>query len=417
MNVIYRLIGTLPKKKVKVRIYYKKLNLIANTGLFSTTENWDAELGKFKRNKVSNDDLRKLEIDIENAFNIDYALGKIIDQKWLEAIIKKSFLRPNKEEKMINPVYTIFLSDFGEYWLENHSKTWRNAHSKELTVKERSQKLKAIKQIIAFQDKLGTKIKLSDFTTETITAFYHFLIEEKYLSSTSKKTLADIKFLCKRAKELKFNVCLDFEAKICFKDFSTKTEGVYLNEEEITSIFNYDFSDNEPLESIRDTFILSLWTGLRISDIRNLNATSLKNGIIESVNIKTNNLAKIPLHPQVKHILNKRFGNLPPKVKKDEYNIQIKEICKLCKIDAKILGKLFIAEKKRKVLDYYEKHKLISSHTARRSFATNLSRIVSNHDIMVLGAWKTPEMVTHYNKESKLEIAEKLNAIWSQTKI
>jgi integrase len=282
-----------------------------------------------------------------------------------------------------------------------------------MTHKAKTQKTKALEEFVEFQTKEGLKakkqnykIRLKDFNLERINRFYAFLIGKGFAHSTSRKTVYYIFFFCQRAKEMKFNVCLDFKEKIVFRDRSTKVEDIYLNEAEIEAIFKHDFSDNEHLDIIRDNFILSLWTGKRISDLRNLTASNLINGRIESIDIKTQTLVKLPVFSQTKAILDKRQGFLPPKVGKNEYNVQIKEVCRLCGIDGMTLGK--VKENGRKVLAYYEKYKLVTSHTARRSFATNLSRYFTVKEIAVLGGWKSPRMVEHYIKETKEEVADRV---------
>lgn len=414
MNIGYRLKGTKEYKKIYVRLYHNQLDLDVSTNLVSSVSNWDSLQELYRRNKEANAKLLKLKMEIENRFNTDYSDGTVLNSEWLKNIVSEVFLRPNKEEKMINHAYTLYIEDFGAWWIKNKSDLWINANSKPLDNKAKSQKTKALEQFAEFQKPFEKKIKLSEFTEQEIRGFYHFLIGKNYLPATAKKTLSDIKFLCKRAKELKFSVCLDFESKISFADNSTKVEDVYLNEQEIALIFNHDFSDSESMDIIRDNFILSLWTGMRISDLRKLGSDNLINGIIENINQKTKTLVQVPLHPHVKSILSKRFGSLPPKVGKDEYNTQIKEICRLCGIDKPVLGRVFDADTERKVLSYYPKYKLVSSHTARRSFGTNLSKVLSVKAVAKLGGWKSEKMAEHYNKETNAEIVEFLKNHWNE---
>jgi integrase len=379
-----------------------------STGLFSKAENWDFEKERFLNNSTSNADLKALKENIEEAFNIDFGSGVIIDQQWMQNIIKKSFKRPNGEQKMHNPAYTIFLDDFAEYWLKNESKKWKNTKSKILTSKIIGQKATALKHFMEFQKKEELKIKLVDFCALKIKAFYDFLIEKEYAVPAAKKTLTDIKFFCRRANELKFNVNPDYNEKISFPDDRTKYDDIYLNETEISTIFNHDFSDSETLDIIRDNFILSLWTGKRISDLQLINLSNIIDGNLESIDKKTGALVKVPFHPQVQAILKKYYGNLPPKVNKDEYNIQIKEICRVCKIDAVTYGEVENTKKNRNVPGYYPKYKLVTSHTARRSFATNLSKVMSIQDVQRAGGWSSPSMVIRYNKETASEVADRV---------
>jgi integrase len=407
MNIAYRLIGTKETKKIYVRLWHNKLTLPVSTNLVSREIDWDESLELFKKNNAVNKKLIELKINIETAFNTDYCSGVIINTQWLKNIIKTTFERPTGEKKMVNHENTIFMYNFGFNWVKTDVK------AELLTNKEKSQILKALEQFNNFQQKEKTRIKLVDFDTQKIKDFYDFLIGEKYASASAKKILGEIKFLCQKAEELKINVCLDHKTKISFKDKSEKIDSIYLNEKEIDLIYKHDFSDSELLDIIRDNFILNLWTGLRISDLKNLDSSNFIDGHIEYTSQKTNTLAVLPKHPHVKAILTKRFGNLPPKINKDEYNIQIKEVCRICGIDAPTKGKLFDPKKKRKIAGTYPKYKLVSSHTARRSFATNLSEVLTVSEIAKVGGWNKEDMAVHYNKKNKFEITEKLDNIWN----
>ncbi|HEY6143771.1 MAG TPA: tyrosine-type recombinase/integrase [Flavobacterium sp.] len=408
MNVLYYLVGTKEIKKVKIRLYHNDLQLIESTELLCKSDNWNSELRKYKNNDLLNEKLRLLREAVIDSFSIDFASGVIINKEWLQDIIKESFGRPNAEKKLVNQSHTVFLEDFANHWLKNHANTWEDLNGNLMTDKAKSQKTKALAEFVEFQSKKAqSKIKLKDFTTERIKGFYTFLTKKGFAHSTSRKTISYIFFFCQMAKEMKFNVCLDFKDKIVFNDKSTKVEDIYLNEAEIETIFNHDFSDDEFLDTVRDNFILNLWSGKRISDLRNLTSANIVNGMIESIDKKTKTLVKLPLFTQTKAILEKRSG-LPPRVSKNRYNIEIKEVCRLCGIDGMTLGNIKSNGSKVKVLAYYEKYKLVTSHTARRSFATNLCKHFPPETVAVIGGWKSTRMVLHYNKETKAETVERV---------
>jgi integrase len=413
MTVAYRLRGTKELKNIYIRIYQKNLSIELNTDLTARVEEWDNESQIYIKDDSKKIRLIQMKLNIQKAFNDDFSAGVIIDKEWLKELVKIGLSRPNKEDKLVNHGYTIFLSEFCSHWLKKEAGKWLDCNSQPLDNKAISKKRKALEHFNSFQEKKKLNLRLKDFTHLRIKDFYDYLINEQYAPPTAKKILSEIKTFCKRAKEMQINVCLDFETPSAFKDKTTKCDPIYLNEQEIETIFQYDFSESEQMDIIRDNFILSLWTGKRISDLFNLTADNLVDGFLESVDIKTNTWVKVPLHPQVKFILSKRFGHLPPKVNKDEYNREIKEICRLCGITAMTFGKVKDPDKNRNVLKYYEKYKLVTSHTARRSFATNLSRILSTQDIAKLGGWSNTSTVIHYNKETKSEVAQKAENLFN----
>jgi hypothetical protein len=78
-----------------------------------------------------------------------------------------------------------------------------------------------------------------------------------------------------------------------------------------------------------------------------------------------------------------------------------------------VYGKLFDKDLKRKKIGCFEKYKLLSSHVARRSFATNNYGKVNDATLNSICGWtKDSKMLNHYNKTSKLEHAKKLEESW-----
>ena len=161
--------------------------------------------------------------------------------------------------------------------------------------------------------------------------------------------------------------------------------------------------------------ILSVWSGLRISDfLYNLKTDNIKDGFIEIKTQKTKTFVKIPVHGMVRKVLDKRFGQLPKKMSSTEYNLRVKEVCMLSEIDELVFGSLMNPGTRRKENGYYKKYQLISSHTARRSFATNLYGKVSDEVIKSICGWSNFDMLNHYNKKSKTDYAKELQEFWSK---
>jgi integrase len=264
---------------------------------------------------------------------------------------------------------------------------------------------------------LDSKLVLKDLSIDDFYGFANHLEDEGYNPSTIKRMLSRMKFFCARCSEEGIKVSSAFTQRVFVDDDSSEIEGVYLNEEEIDRIFNLDLSDNYNLDHARDNFILSCYTAIRVSDLmNNLDTSKIKEGIIRIKTIKTKTFVSIPMHDYVEQILNKRFGNLPCKFSDYDYNCYIKDICKLAKIDKITYGKLWDKEKKRKVIGNRPKYMYISSHTARKSFATNLIGKVSDEVLMSVAGWNTSEMLKHYNKASKDDNAKELKKYWLSKK-
>ncbi len=201
----------------------------------------------------------------------------------------------------------------------------------------------------------------------------------------------------------------------------TEYKQPYLNEEEIKSIFNFDFSHDKTMDEVRDNFVIGLWSGLRISDfLTHLDVSNIEDGFIKIKTQKTKTKVAIPIHPQVAAILKKRNGKLPEKISTQNFNDKIKIIAKLCNIDEEMIGGVMKVDKKtkikRKVIGVYKKWELVTSHICRRSFATNLFGKIPNKVLIDICGWANEEMLFNYNKQTKMESAMILKKHWETTK-
>ena len=187
---------------------------------------------------------------------------------------------------------------------------------------------------------------------------------------------------------------------------------IYLTDTEINKIYNFDFSYSQRLQNAKDLFIIGLRTGLRISDFMYIKEINLKQGFIHIETKKTGQKVIIPLHQQIKEIYNRR-GGLPYAISHQKFNLYIKEICKLVGIDELTEGAIMNTQTKRKEQGIYPKYKLVSSHTCRRSFASNLYGKLPNRVIMDITGHKTETQFLKYIKITKEENAETLRKFWA----
>lgn len=151
------------------------------------------------------------------------------------------------------------------------------------------------------------------------------------------------------------------------------TNAVFLSMNEITRIYYYKFEKQDKRrakERIRDLFVIGCLTALRYSDYSTLTADNLQDRYIVKRTKKTNVDVKVPAHDYVLEIFDKYHGNIPNGLCIQYFNKYIKLIMREIGLIDKITysytqgGKLITATR--------EKWELISSHTARRSAATNM---------------------------------------------
>lgn len=122
----------------------------------------------------------------------------------------------------------------------------------------------------------------------------------------------------------------------------------------------------------------------------------------------------IPLHPEVKAILKKRRG-LPRNISGNNFNLYFKEVCQDGRHSGKVEEVLMNPKNRGKQEGIFPKYKLVSLHTCRRSFATNLYGKLPNLSIMDITGHKTEKQFLNYIKITPMEHAEKFKALWETT--
>jgi hypothetical protein len=115
------------------------------------------------------------------------------------------------------------------------------------------------------------------------------------------------------------------------------------------------------------------------------------------------------MHPIIKEILKKYDGNFPQyNSSQQNFNKVIKNICKKTHINDEILWERTIGKKivKKRIPRY----KLVASHTARRSFATNAYlEGIPTARIMLMTGHKTESAFFGYIRINKTENAKILS--------
>ena len=119
----------------------------------------------------------------------------------------------------------------------------------------------------------------------------------------------------------------------------------------------------------------------------------------------------IPFHPFVKTLLDKYNGKLPTIYCNQTINSELKQIGKLAGLNAQIVKvRTFGIERREEV---FEKWQLLSSHCARRSFATNLFKQgFPAISIMKITGHKSEKTFMKYIKVTESETADMLEKHW-----
>jgi integrase len=197
--------------------------------------------------------------------------------------------------------------------------------------------------------------------------FYHGFdayMKEKGLNGNSRgRHFKEIKSLMREAVDRDIKVNFSFQKK-SFKVIRGTADNTYLNEQEIERLQGLSLTPG--LERIRDIFVMACFVGARHSDWSQISESNvlIQNGIelLKIRQTKTGDTIHVPVHPIVRGILNKYRGNPPKVISNQKFNEALKDMCKTKEAN---LGNVMINGRQ------VEKWTEITTHTARRSFATN----------------------------------------------
>jgi integrase len=352
------------------------------------------ETKQFAEYPEFNTRLDKIENAINNTFrkllNDGIQPNNTILKKELENELSDNILKPKKQ--------TFF------HFIENYIK--------ESLTNKREGTIKVYNTTFKYLKEYSSKNKPIDFENITL-EFYNnytgFLSQEHSLSAnTVGKHIKTIKSFMNEATERGINQNLEFRKKK-FKTIREEADTVYLSVKELERFEKLKLTASPRLERVRDLFLIGCYTGLRFSDFTQIKAENinLEKSMLLIRTQKTSERVAIPLHKTVKLIMQKYNYNLPKPYVNQVMNNYIKEVASLA--DIKELTETTITRGGVVEKSTLPKFKLISTHTARRSFATNIYLAgVPTISIMKITGHKTERSFMAYIRISQEENADKL---------
>jgi integrase len=258
-----------------------------------------------------------------------------------------------------------------------------------------------------------------DFDTIDLDFYHDYLayLQKKGLSeNTIGRDIKNLKAVLNEATENGVNSNLAFRSKRFTKP-SEDVESIALSADELRELKELDLPPLSYLDRVRDLFLIGCYTGLRYSDFSRLTADNVKGNFIEIKQQKTGASVAIPVHPIVAQILDKYDGELPEPISNQKTNDYLKEVCQrvpsLCAVVSKTGTKGGV-----KMTVSYQKWQIITSHTARRSFATNAYlQGVPTITIMAITGHKTEKAFLKYIKVTSKEHAKIMADHWAKQKM
>ncbi len=220
-----------------------------------------------------------------------------------------------------------------------------------------------VKVLNMLKDLLNHVPTWADLDDELLRDLVDELVEQKLAMSSIKTMCAELKALLNENR--KHVPSTDFAKILSVRSVATKS--VYLTAHEMELFLSYK-PQTETEHYVHRNFCVAMMTGARLVDAVRLT--------INDCDIETNMLSYVPQKTPniIVHVpVDERHGlrmfladTAVEECCKDTYNDTVRRICKLVGIDT------ISTAVKAGVTKTGPKHELVSSHTARRSFATNL---------------------------------------------
>lgn len=245
-------------------------------------------------------------------------------------------------------------------------------------------------------------------------SFYYdyldYFYSNNYLTNAIFNPVKKLKQVLKQAEQEGYRVNPEYRNRR-FIAPAEITDKIYLTENDIDKIYKYKYELFSQIDNVRDRFILACCTGIRFSDYEEIRPENIfKNEYGEFVRIKaakTGITAVIPLNQMAKDILAKYNYQLPKVIGNANFNVYLKTIGSDAGLNDDV--KIFGTRGGKIQSETKKKHELVQTHTARRSFATNLFLAgYSNLEIMKITGHKTESEFLKYIRVSSEEVAFKI---------
>lgn len=370
------------------KVFYAKSNLFVFSG------DWDPKREQIKT-KIVYDTNKRNEFNSSIADHKRYiadaydAAGDNIPKDWLETTLDRWY---HPEKYAVQRKDKTFFDYFDEY-----------ASRQDISL-VRQKNLRVVGNILKRFEKYNkTKISLDEFDREMLKSFEYFVRNEYKIVKERPSLYADLsakQLPRKRSRNtiisilerlrpfFLFAIRNKYTENDPFRDYEVGTPSygapIFISLEELDAIMDCDL--HKPSLAIqRDIFVFHCLVGCRVSDLVQLTADNIRDGVLYYIAGKTSKEAPrtvaVPLSQKALQIIDryKDSGNkLLPFISNQKYNDSIKEIFQRAGITRLVtwLNPLTVRGEQRPI------NEIASSHMARRTFVGNLYAKVKDPNLV-----------------------------------
>ena len=284
----------------------------------------------------------------------------------------------------------------------------------------------ALQKLLAYEKQHHTTLTFRDINLSFYENFRKFILSQGYTLNYFGCMVCCIKVAYRDARDVDCLHNLRETEKRGFSTPSLTSRSAYLTQSELQSIANVDitvealqraFPDTYgnsrvsdlarkvySLTLVRNKFILGAYTALRVSDFNSLRSVNIQGDFFRVTTHKTGAVVVIPIHPTIKRLIASGFDISTP-ISEQKINKHIKEVARLAGITQPVEATKLINH--RDVIDWWPKCDVITTHTARRSAATNMYKAgIPTISIMRITGHTTEKSFMKYIRITSEENAE-----------
>lgn len=382
---------TILKKKNSIIIQYringKQFRIY--TGVQCKTNEWNKKSKSVLKSSddatSSNQLIKSYRNEIEAYINDLKRSGKSYDHELMKKFIKKKFSTKNEEPEKKDLFYAFDL------FIKSKSKIYAS-----VTINSYKNSLSHLKKYSNNAEVLPFN-KLNKVWFENYLHYLKTIL--KHSPGTRSNQVKNIKSVLNYAHELELHDCTKYQS---IKKEKTNPKNIYLSKSEIEQLSKITFAKTNE-EQIIDSFLFICLTGIRFSDyskISKRNFTQIGgHWFINFQQAKTKKEVSVPIVYKKACDLLLKYGFELPKYTNAYFNRRLKEVFTLYKL----FSEKIILHKEQKNGSFI-KRDLITVHTGRRTFATNLFlKNTPINLIMAATGHETEKAFRTYIKASEIE--------------
>ncbi|MDM1530947.1 site-specific integrase [Myroides odoratimimus] len=352
-----------------------------STGFVINAQQWSEKTGLPKQtnaeSKTLRNSLNRLQTHLYEVLNDDLAKGVLIDGNWLENQINTCFNRIDKSD-------TNVFVNYIQYMIDNAST--KETRGGKIGLSEGTIKnYRSFKKIIEeFEKYSKVKILFKDINKSFTEKFKTWLLKtKKYTVNYSGKQFEFIKTVCLDAQKNDINVTIHSTTLQPFRQQDKDRFIHTLSFDELLQIYNTQMPTKH-LKTVQKWILIGCYIGQRGGDLLSITPENIRENAkgvyIDVLQQKTGKNVTIGVIQDF--VLSILKNDFPEPVSLNKINFHISKVCEIAKINEVVEGYITNSETKQKELVSLPKYNFITSHSFRRSFATNFYKKMPTPIIM-----------------------------------